>query len=451
MADTATTLPGPGTVQALAGLARHGFLQEMGRQWRAHGDLFEVRFGSRKLVVAVHPDAVREVTTTNRRDFDKLTSYDTVRRYITPEGLIVSRGALWKRQRKLMAPFFTPRGVHAYGETMLRDAVRLTHRWDALAASGQPTDMGVEMTELTASIIVSAMFSSGAAMSGLHRHVSTMIGYTNARAAGMAPPTWAPVPAARRYVAARDAVNAYIDGLIGERRAVPESEWPDDLLSRLMRARDESGEAMSDGLLRDEAVTAFFAGHETTARTMTATWYCLAADPQVAARLHTELDEVLGAPGEARAATMDDLKRLPYTAQVVKEVLRLYPAAPFYVRDTVRDTTITGRPVAAGTAIMLSPYYTHRHPDFWPDPERFDPDRWEPARESAQHPTAFQPFASGERVCIGNHFSLLESHILLAVLAHRYAPHLVPGFTPKWTMDGVLATKNGMPMRIVAR
>ena len=156
----ATTIPGRGTLQALAGLARHGFLQEMGRQWRTHGDLFEVRFGPRKLVVAVHPDAVREITITNRRDFDKLTSYDTVRRYITHEGLIVSRGALWKRQRKLMAPFFTPRGVHAYAETMLRDALHLTRRWDALAASGQPTDMSVEMTELTASIIVSAMFSS---------------------------------------------------------------------------------------------------------------------------------------------------------------------------------------------------------------------------------------------------------------------------------------------------
>ena len=160
---------------------------------------------------------------------------------------------------------------------------------------------------------------------------------------------------------------------------------------------------------------------------------------------------MLGASGDARPPTLDDLKRLPYTLQVVKEVLRLYPAAPFYVRDAVRDTTITGRPVRAGTAIMLSPYYTHRHPGFWPDPERFDPDRWEPAHESARHPAAFHPFASGERVCIGNHFSLLESHILLAVLAHRYAPRLVPGFTPKWTMDGVLATKNGMPMQIVSR
>ena len=454
MTPTTQTIPGPGTVQALTGLARRGFLDEMGRQWHTHGDLFAVRFGPRKLVVAMHPDAVREVTMTSRRDFDKLGSYDTVRRYLTGDGLVASTGDLWKRQRRLMSRFFTPRGVQAYGDTMLRDALRLTERWDHLADTGERVDMGVEMTELTASIIVAAMFSSDAAMSGLHRHVATMIGYANSRAAGLAAPHWAPTPGARRYVAARDAVHGFIEDLIARRRAMPEDRWPSDLLTRLMGARDdETGESMADSLVRDESITMFFAGHETTARTMTATWYALAANPEAAARLHDELDTVLGPAGDlgARPPTLDDLTRFPYTLRVVKEVLRLYPAAPFYVRDAATDTEVTGVPIPAGTAVMLSPYYTHRHPDFWADPEAFDPGRWEPEREATQHPTAYHPFASGERVCIGNHFSLLESHILLAVLAHRFAPRLADGFTPNWRMDGVLSSANGMPMTIARR
>ena len=453
MTTATTSLPGPGTVQALSGLMRRGFLGEMGRQWRAHGDLFEVRFGPRRLVVAVHPEAVREVTVTNRRDFDKLGSYDTVRRYLTGDGLVASTGALWKRQRRLMAPLFTPRGVQEYSEAMLRDALRLTERWDELAASGTGIDMGEEMTELTASIIVTAMFSSGASMGGLHRHVSTMIAYANSRAAGLAAPHWAPTPGARRYVAARRAVHGFIESLVAQRRSMPEGEWPEDLLTRLMRVRDdETGESMADSLLRDESITMFFAGHETTARTMTATWHALAANPQVTVRLHEELDDVFGPPGAGGAEPSPaDLRRLPYTLQVVKEVLRLYPAAPFYVRDAVRDTTVRGRPIPAGTAVMLSPYSTHRHPEFWPDPERFDPDRWAPEREKAQHPTSYHPFASGERVCIGNHFSLLESHILLAVLSHRFAPRPPAGFTPEWRMEGVLTSANGMPMTITRR
>ncbi|MDO5699070.1 MAG: cytochrome P450 [Dermatophilus congolensis] len=455
MTSAAAPIPGPSTVRAVSGLVTRGFLEEMGRQWRTHGDLFEMRLGPRRLLVAVHPEAVREVTMSNRRDFDKLGSYDTVRDYLTGQGLIASTGDLWKRQRRLMAPMFTPRGVQVYGETMLTDALRLADRWGELAVSGTRVDMGEEMTELTASIIVSALFSSDSTIAGLHQHVSTMIGYANARAGGMAAPTWAPTPGARRYVAARKAVHGFIESLIRQRRSMPEAEWPDDLLTRLMQARDdETGASMADDLLRDESITMFFAGHETTARTMTATWYALATNPHVAVRLHEELDAVQGDPAGVASGTpptLDDLKRLPYTLQVVKEVLRLYPAAPFYVRDAVRDTTVMGREVPAGASVMLSPYYTHRHPEFWFDAERFDPDRWKPAREKAQHPTAFHPFASGERVCIGNHFSLLESHILLAVLAHRYAPQLPAGFTPKWKMDGVLTSANGMPMTITRR
>lgn len=444
-AGLVTTPPTVGTPTALAAIARHGFLDATGRLWRRHGDTFVMRVGPGAMVVAVHPDSVREVQLTHRRSFDKRASYEGVRRYLTGDGLVASTGELWRRQRKLMAPFFTPRNVAAYADLMLADAERVRARWTGLAASGEVVDMGQEMMELTASIILRALFSTDADadVARLKGHVETMIGYTT-RKMGPHLPDWLPTPAQRAYEHARDAVHAHIAGVIAQRRAA--AERPDDLLTRLMESRDDDGRPMAESLLRDESITMFFAGHETTARTLAAAWAALSAHPRVAGRLHAELDGVLG----DRTPTVDDLRRLPYTLQVVKEVLRLWPAAPFYVRDAVADAEVGGHPVAAGTPVMLSPYWTHRHPDFWDAPEVFDPDRFAPEAEAGRHPQAYHPFATGERVCIGNHFSLLESHLLLAVLARRFAPRMV-GPQPRWVMNGVLSPTGGLPMRIVAR
>ena len=445
------TLLGPNTAVSLAGVARHGFLDHVGRTWRRYGDTFELRMGIGAPVVAIHPDSVREVNLTERRSFDKRASYDGVRKYLTGDGLVSSTGELWRRQRKLIAPLFTPKGAQQYAETFLADALRVEQRWAQLAATGEAVEMGEEMMELTASIIVRAMFGAqaDADIVRMKSHVETMISYVTRR---MGPhlPDWLPTPATRAYRVARDDVHAYINGIIAERTATgsvqASADQVPDLLDRLMAARDEQGRPMSDALLRDESITVFFAGHETTARTLSATWAALAVNPDVAARLHAELDEVLG----DRTPTVADLHRLPYTLRVIKEVLRLYPAAPFYARDAIEAARVGGFDVPAGTSVLLSPYYTHRHPDFWDDPERFDPDRFTPEAEKERHPQAYHPFATGERVCIGNHFSLLESHLLLAVLARRFAPQLV-GSMPRWTMEGVLVPDGGLPMRVVRR
>ncbi len=435
---------------AVAGLRQGDFLGYVGSLWQAYGDVFRLRLGPRSLVIALHPDAVRHVNVTQRQAYDKAGSYDSVRRFILGDGLVASTGDLWRRQRKLMSAFFTPRGVQAYAPIMLRDGARLLERWEDLARGGEPVEMGHEMTLVTARIILRALFSTETddAIIDMKDAVETMIGYVTDRQASLPLPLWAPTRANRTYRAARQKVHAYIDGVIARRRSLPESEWPDDLLTRLMQARDEeTGAPMSASLLRDESITMFFAGHETTARTLAAAWYALAANPAAADRLHAELDAVLG----HRDPTLEDLPRLPYTLQVVKEVLRLYPPAPFYVRDAVGDDTLCGYRIPAGTAVMLSPYYTHRHPAFWENPLAFDPDRWTADREAARHPYAYHPFAAGQRVCIGNNFSLLETHLLLAVLARRFAPRLVAGYTPRWVMAGVLAPANGLPMVIAAR
>lgn len=442
--------PGPGLLRFIRGARARGFLAYVGDVWREHGDVFQLKVGPRTLLFAIHPDAVEHVTVGHRQNYDKRRSYDPVRKYLLGEGLVASTGDLWRRQRKLMAPFFTPKGVQAYSGLMLRDAARLVERWEALARGGAEVEMSEEMTTITASIILKAMFSSET-IESIHRMkdaVETMIGFVDTKMAPIHLPLWLPTERNRNYLAARELVHRSIAALIAQRRAADPSTWPDDLLSRLMQARDEeTGQAMSASLLRDESITTFFAGHETTARTMTFAWYALGANPDAAARLHDELDRVLG----GRPPTVDDLRQLPYALQVIKETLRLYPAAPFYVRDALGPDRLGGFDVPAGAAVMLSPYYTHRHPQFWDDPEAFDPDRWTREKEAARHGHAYHPFAAGPRICIGNNFSLLESHLLLAVLAQRFSPRLRPGYAPQWMMRGTLGLAGGLPMTIAAR
>lgn len=442
--------PRCGALRFIRGVRSRGLLEHVGGLWRELGDVFEVRVGPRTLLFVFHPDAVEQVAVSRRQRYDKRRSYDPVRRFLLGDGLVASTGELWRRQRRLMAPFYTPRGVQAYADLMIRDAVRLRERWEGLARGGAEIEISEEMTAITASIILRAMFSaeSGESIRRMKGAVEAMIAFVDNQMTGLRLPLWLPTPKNRRYLAARRFVHESIEAIIGQRRASAEASWPDDLLSRLMKARDdETGEAMSESLLRDESITTFFAGHETTARTMTFTWYALAEHPEVTARLHEELDRVLG----GRTPTVDDLRQLPYTLQVVKEVLRLYPAAPFYVRDAIADDEIVGFEVPTGAAVMLSPYYTHRHPDFWEAPDRFDPDRWTREREAARHGHAYHPFAAGPRVCIGNNFSLLESHLLLAILGQRFAPRLRAGFTPRWVMHGTLGIDGGVPMVIEAR
>lgn len=429
---------------------RQGILQFFESTWQRYGDLARLQVGGQVIFLVVHPDHVRRITVEQRAVYGKHASYDSVRELLLGNGLVASNGALWRRQRKLMAPFFTPRAIETYLPIIVEDGAWFRERWTAAAAQGQPRDMLTEMSLLTASIILKSMFSleTSTTIDWVKNAVETMIGFASRRQMNpVQPPLWMPLPRNRAYRQARARVHHYIQEVIAQRHAQPPESWPNDLLTRLMQARDEeTGASMADTLLRDEAITIFFAGHETTARTLAFLWYALADHPEVATRLHAEVDSVLG----DEVPTLAHLKQLPYTLRVIKETLRLYPAAPMYARDAAAPDTIDGVPVPVGARMVVMPYLTHRHPDFWTDPLRFDPDRWEPAAEAARHPYAYHPFAAGQRVCIGNNFSLFESHLLVALLARRFVLHKVPGHTPQWWMDGTLGSRNGLPM-IVAR
>ena len=216
-----------------------------------------------------------------------------------------------------------------------------------------------------------------------------------------------------------------------------------------MSARDEeSGEIMADILVRDECLGIFVAGHETAARTMAFMWYSLHENPAVAARLHQELDEVIP---ENQLPTLEHFKQLPYMTQVIKEVLRLYPPAPAFPRDPVVEETLNGVRLESGAFVLVMPYFTHRHPDFWNKPEEFDPDRFLPERERELHPYAYCPFGGGNRICIGNNFAMLEMSVLTAVLARRFDARLVAGHKPEIEMRGTLMVRNGLPMHLTSR
>lgn len=446
---TAKSLPGSRSFfgyKNILEIGRIGFLDAIHKQWQTYGDLFEIQVGPKKIVIVVHPEHVHRVTMTHAENYEKLESYDSVRQYIIKNGLVTSLGELWKRQRRLMAPFYTPRGVQEFADIMLRDTVDMLGRWKKLAAEQPEIEMFDEMALITASIILKAVFSSKSEEDILRIKscVETMISYgTNAMLNPLRLPDWMPTPHNKRYQKARETVHRYINAILDTRLAMDESKYPDDLLSKLIMAEDpESGERMSRELLLDESLTNFFAGYETSARSMSYAWYALAQNPEVKAKLHEELDRELG----DSVPTLETLKQLPYTLRTIKETIRLYPPAPVYAKDVVDDDVIDGYRIKKGSMIMLAPYLTHRHPGFWEDPMRFDPDRHAPEATKQRHPQAYHPFGAGHRICLGNHFSLLETHIILAVLARRFDPQLLPDYQAKFVMEGILHIHNGLPM-----
>lgn len=448
------SLPGPKGffgLKNIRDMSQEGMLNFVNECWQEYGDIFEIQIGPKKLVMVINPEHVRHITLSNAQNYEKLGTYDSVRKYVIGNGIVTSTGELWKRQRRLMAPFYTPRGVEEFADIFLHDTLAMVKRWDRLAAYQSKVEMFDEMALITASIILKAIFSteSDEDILEIKDCVETMINYASGGVTSpFRLPDWVPTGSNLHYWNAHDTVHDYINSVLDTRLAMDESDYPNDLLSKLITAEDtETGERMSRDLLRDEALTNFFAGYETSARSMSHAWYALAQNPNVKAKLHEELDRELG----DAIPTLDTLKRLPYTLRVIKETIRLYPPAPMYAKDVVDDDVIDGYRIEKGSTIILLPYFTHRHPDFWEEPLRFEPNRHAPETEKARHPQAYHPFASGQRVCLGNHFSLLETHMMLAILAQRFDPKLLPGYNAKFLMRGLLEISNGLPMILEKR
>jgi len=258
------------------------------------------------------------------------------------------------------------------------------------------------------------------------------------------PPLLLPTPANLRIRRALRVLDGRVADIVEERRRGGPKP---DLLSKLLDARDESGAGMSPRQIRDEVITLFFAGHETTAVALTWTWYLLSQHPDVEAQLHAELDAVLG--GQPPTSAL--LPRLEYTRRVLDEAMRLYPPVWTFPRQAVDEDELGGYPIPKGSLMFPCQYLTHRHPDFWEDPERFDPDRFLPERAHGRPLHAYVPFGAGPRACLGNHFALAEASLVLATVAQRYSLRLLPGHPVKPISVITLQPAHGLRMTLTAR
>lgn len=389
-------------------------------RWHAdYGDLVRFRLGPRRFALLSHPDLAEELLIRRPEDFPKIHNWKrgTGLTMVFGNGLVTSSGALWKRQRQLIQPVFHRSRVVEFGDTMISTAERFIRRWETLPP-GTLLEVDREMTRLALDIITRTMLDLNVLDQAdeIGPALETVLGYATRTIGSLwNPPLYLPTPGNLRFKRAMAYLDHLILGIIGQRRKLGQRRG--DFLDLLMEARDGvTGEPMSDHLLRDEVLTVFVAGHETTANTLAWTWYLLARHPEAAECLHAELDAVLG----GRRPTVADLPDLPYTRAVFEETLRLFCPVAAMVRRTARDVMLWDRPIAKDTVLLIALCNIHRHPDFWAEPARFRPKRFLPAGEKPLHRLAYMPFSAGPRVCVGNHFALTEGSLLIASVAQRY-------------------------------
>lgn len=392
-------------------------------RWRAEvGDVARLRLGAVTAHLVAHPREIKQILQERHREFVKPMVGRRNLSRLLGNGLLVSEGDFWLRQRRIAQPAFHRRRIDGFAARMVQAGADLGEEWEARARTGEPFDLHHDMMRVTLRIVQETLLGSTATddTDRVGEAVSYLIGEINRRFRRVveAPEDW-PTPANRRFAKHRAVLDEAVHAMIQERRRGAPS---DDLLSMLLEARDEeSGESMDDQQLRDEVMTIFLAGHETTANALSWTFYLLGKHPEVARRLRAELDEALG----GRLPTGDDYRALPYTKMVFQESMRLYPPAWILARSPRRDLELSGYHLPAGSRVFLSPWVTHRHPELWPDPLGFDPERFRDP--SAIDPFAYFPFGGGRRFCIGQGFAMMEGVLLLATLARRVHLELVPG------------------------
>jgi cytochrome P450 len=387
------------------------------RLWRVHGDTFRFKLFGTNAVVVTHPDALKQVLSTRRDRYVKGKVYDGVRGLLG-HGLVTLEGDAWKTRRALAQPAFHRQSLAKLTAIMARSGARFL---DDLAGrvGGAPLEIDAhrEMVKLTLDVVIAALLGDdllrGADVS--YQVLGAALELVSARANGVPLPPWLPTPENVKFRRTVRELDAIVYALI--ERARQRAEDDGSLLSMLLAAIDaDTGKPLPDRAVRDEVLTMFFAGHETTALTLAWMFTFLHGRPDVAIRMRDEVDEVL----RGRDPTFEDVPRLVYVRQVVEETLRLRPAAPFIGRNIVAEDEIAGYRVSPGDVLFPFFWATHRHPAFWPDAETFDPDRFSPQSCKGRHSWSFIPFSGGPRTCIGNTFALLEASVLVAQMLNRF-------------------------------
>lgn len=407
------------------------------------GDLVRLRFGPFWFHLLSDPVEAYGVLVEKHKSYSKRTPGYDMLRLLLGEGLVTSEGELWRRQRRIAQPAFRKQEIHELTTIMSQATLDMSNRWHSENKDGGYIDIAAQMAQLTLRIAGETLFGIdlsdesaevGRAMSAMLSRFSDMI---------MMPfPILAKLPTSknRENRATIAELDRVVHEIISEHRRA--AKPPHTLLSMLINARDEDGKGMSDKQLRDEVITILLAGHETTANALTWTFFLLSKHPDARRRLEAEVDEVL----DGRTATIEDIPKLGFAAQVIKESMRLYPPVWTVGRRCEEADELCGYQVPKGALVLMSPYVLHRHPDVWDNPEGFDPDRFAPDRPAPPR-GAYMPFIVGPRKCIGEHFAMTEAVIVLTSLVARHRLDLVPGHKVEIEASVTLRPKNGIKMR----
>jgi cytochrome P450 len=413
---------------------------------RDYGDIVRTRFFYVPAYFIYHPDYIEQVLATNSRNFIKPLSFRTPFFHrLVGNGLLTSEGEFWRRQRRLAQPAFHRERIAAYARVMVKDTEEMLKTW----RDGEIRDTHRDMMRLTMEIVTHTLFNAN--VSDDADKVARALGVLVEPFSSQATLKWIldnrlPTPTNRRFHKVAAQLDEVIYRIIGQRRANGNQEQG-DLLSMLLQAHDEDGSQMTDKQLRDEVITLFLAGQETTALTLTWAWYLLAQHPEAEARLWQELDEVLA--GRTPEAT--DVPQLKFTEMVAKESMRLYPPAYVVGREAVEACEIGGYQVPPGMQVFMPTWVVHRDSRFFDAPKEFKPERWTPEFISNLPRYAYFPFGGGPRVCIGNSFAMMEIVLLLATVAQRFRLNLVSKHPVELQPAMSLRPRNGIRMKIEKR
>jgi cytochrome P450 len=390
-----------------------------------------------------HPDQIEEILRQKHRFFKKDFFMEALRPLLG-NGLLCSEGEEWRRARAMAQPSFQAKQIQEYAQTMVDYTERLISTW----RPGEIRDVHRDMMRLTSQIVTKTLFdvemndeegSIGKNLEGAMRF------YANPLAMW---PKWrhVPTPTNRRFHRTLRVLDELIFNMIRERRASG-AAGRNDLLSRLLNAQDEEGRKMSDTELRDELITLFLAGHETTALTLSYAFYLLATNSDVESELETEIDRVLG----ERPPAVADVASLHFAENVIKESMRIYPPAWTLGREALEDCEISGYPIKKGNQVLMAPWVVQRDPRFWPEPERFRPSRWDEKSTKQLPRCAYFPFGDGPRICIGLNFAMLEGVLLLTTIARRFRLELVPGQTLRLIPSVTMRPRGGIKVIVRER
>ena len=383
-----------------------------------HGDVYKIDLGPTSIVMLCNPAYAQYVLRDNVKNFSKGgPMWDSVRTLVG-NGLVVSAGDFWMRQRRMMQPQFHRQHLAGMTSLMIDAITAGMQSWDGHAADRKPVEMLQLFNHITMKVIVQTMFGKDLADSDadvIGHEMSHALDFMLQNMVTQIMPNWMPVPGRKRYQQSIVTLDAFINRITSQRRQL--AEQPTDMMGMLLQMiDDESGEAMTDKQIRDEIATLFLAGYETTSLTMTWGVHQLLQHPEVIQRLQLEVDTAL----KGQLPTFETLEKLPYARMVIQEIMRLYPPAFWLPRTAVEADEIGGYHIEAGQMIGVSIYNIQRNPSVWDDPQVFDPERFAPDNSAKRHALAFMPFGAGQRMCIGRDFAMLEGMLILSMLMQRY-------------------------------